>query len=151
MPDILKTICAVVFDISKAFDKVWHKGLIFKLHKLGIPHKLGKWLSNLIMNRSFYINQGDFCSDIFPIETGVHQGGILSSILFTLYINDITAITAYPNHNIKNLIFEDDLFAFNIDHCIIRLMIQMNNYLKALEIWLNTWRLVMATHKCSYT
>ena len=34
-------VCGVIFDISKAFDKVWQQGLIFKLHKLNLPLKLG--------------------------------------------------------------------------------------------------------------
>lgn len=145
-------VCGVVFDISKAFDKVWHKGLIYKLHMLKLPRKLGDWLVNLITNRKFYVTHGGFTSDVFPIETGVHQGGILSPILFILYINDIFKLINYPNQDIEELMFADDLFAFTItDTCIRRLMLRMNRFLKALEVWLNTWRLVMAAHKCSFS
>ena len=42
---------AVFLDISKAFDKVWHEGLIFKLKQNGISGKLFKFLENYLCNR----------------------------------------------------------------------------------------------------
>ena len=41
----------IFFDISKAFDKVWHKGLIFKLKRAGIEGKLLAWFSDYLSNR----------------------------------------------------------------------------------------------------
>ena len=41
----------VFFDISKAFDKVWHKGLVFKLRTAGIRGKLLAWFSDYLSNR----------------------------------------------------------------------------------------------------
>ncbi len=143
--------CAVVFDISKAFDKVWHNGLIFKLHQLKLPAKLGKWITTLITGRKFFVKLGNYSSTEFDIETGVHQGGILSPLLFIIYINDICNLTTQENLHIENLLFADDLFAFNIDSNPRRLMIQMQKYLRSLETWLNSWRLIMAAHKCSFS
>ena len=39
-------------DISKAFDRVWHRGLILKLEKYGIHGKLLAWFANYLLNRS---------------------------------------------------------------------------------------------------
>ena len=85
------------------------------------------------------------------METSVPQGSCLSSDLFDIYINDLLDLNVYPNEKITSLLFADDLFSFNIDKLTKRLMIQMNRYLKQLEIWLNTWRATMATNKCSVT
>jgi hypothetical protein len=144
-------VCAVVFDISKAFDKVWHSGLIFKLHKLNFPTKLGLWLINFLLKRKFYVKVNSNTSDLFCIETGVGQGSILSPTLFSIYINDIEKLTTFPNDKISSPLFADDLLAFNIDHNIRRLILQMQRYIYALQEWLNLWRLTIAAHKCSFS
>jgi len=107
--------CGVVFDIAKAFDKVWHNGLIYKLHKINIPRKLGQWIMDFLQDRKFRVKVDDAVSDLFSIETSVMQGAILSPILFSIYINDILEINEYPNQEITSLLFADDLFAFNSD------------------------------------
>jgi len=48
-------MCGVVFDIAKAFDKVWHNGLIYKLHKIKIPKKMGQWIMNFLQDRKFRV------------------------------------------------------------------------------------------------
>ena len=57
----------------------------------------------------------------------------------------------YPNEKNTSLLFADDLFGFNLDNCLNRLLIQMRGYLKQLELWLNIWRATMAANKCSFT
>ena len=42
---------SVFLDISKAFDKVWHDGIIFKLKQDGISGNLSNLLSNFLKNR----------------------------------------------------------------------------------------------------
>jgi len=139
-----------VFDIAKAFDKVSHNGLIYKLHKINIPRKLGQWIMDFLQDRKFRVKVGDAVSDLFSIETSVMQGAIISPILFSIYINDILVINEYLNQEITSLLFADDLFAFNSDFNNSRLFLQMQKYLKGLETWLNKWRLMIALHKCSY-
>ncbi len=144
-------VCGTVFDIAKAFDKVWHNGLIFKLHKLGLPRKMGYWIVNFINNRKFFVRVNNATSNLMHIQTGVMQGAILSPTLFSIYINDILELNAFPNQSINSLLFADDLFSFNLDTNINRLIIKMQRYLNALEEWLTKWKMQIAPQKCSYT
>ena len=58
-----KNVCCLFFDISKAFDKVWHKGLIYKLIKLNIPHYLIKFTISFLHGRSFKVCVDESLSD----------------------------------------------------------------------------------------
>ena len=102
-------ICAVFLDISKAFDKVWHEGLIFKLKQNGISGSLLTLFENYLCNRKQHVVLNDSCSDFFTIESGVPQGSVLGPLLFLIYINDLET-------NIKSNIkfFADDTMLFSI-------------------------------------
>jgi hypothetical protein len=53
-----KKACGIFFDIAAAFDKVWHKGLLFKLIKQKFPNYIICWLKNFLENRSFIVKVG---------------------------------------------------------------------------------------------
>ena len=144
-------LCGVIFDIQKAFDKVWHSGLLYKMSKMNIPARIGNWIKSFLKNRKFQVKVDKEVSNQFSIEASVPQGAVLSSILFLIYINDIFEINQYPNDKIFSQLFADDLFSFNIDHLMKRLNIQMQRYLNQLENWLNKWRMSIAANKCSVT
>ena len=84
-----KEVRAVFCDISKDFDRVWHKGLLFKLRKTGINGELLDWLSNYLTNRKQRVVIPGAISKWAFIKAGVPQGSILGPLLFLLYINDI--------------------------------------------------------------
>ena len=94
--NINKSACGVFFDISKAFDKVWHDGLVFKLSKLGIPTYILKYIIDFLSNRSFRVKVSNSYSNFYPIKCSVPQGSVLGPLLFLVYINDI------PLTNIMN-------------------------------------------------
>jgi hypothetical protein len=48
-----KITCGIIFDIMKAFDKVWHNGLIYKLSELKLSSIMGYWIVNFLSNRNF--------------------------------------------------------------------------------------------------
>ena len=78
-----------IFDISKAFDKVWHEGLLYKLKSIGISGELYNLLENYLSDRfQRVILNGQF-SWWKLILAGFHQGSILGSLLFLIYINDL--------------------------------------------------------------
>ena len=82
-------IRVIFFYISEAFDKVWHKGLLYKLHKAGIGGKLLSWFSDYLSNRYQRVVLPGAVSDLSSINAGVPQGSILGLLLFLVYINDI--------------------------------------------------------------
>ena len=83
----------VFLDISKAFDKVWHDGLIFKLRQNGIHGGLLKLFENYLHNRKQLVVINGSCSDFSITESGVPQGSVLGPLLFLIYINDLQSWT----------------------------------------------------------
>ena len=56
--------CIVFCDVSKAFDKLWHKGLLFKLRQNGIEGKLLEWLNSYLSQRKQKVGLKSCFSDL---------------------------------------------------------------------------------------
>jgi Reverse transcriptase (RNA-dependent DNA polymerase) len=99
---------ATLLDIKKAFDKVWHNGLTYKLLAMEVPHQLVNILRSFLISRTFYVKIDNAISNTRQIEAGVPQGSCLSPHLFAVYINDI------PMHpNAKIALFADDTIFYS--------------------------------------
>ena len=75
---------AVFLDISKAFDKVWHDGLIFKLKQNGISGSLLKFFESYLHNRKQCVVLNGSFFDYSVIQSGVSQGSVLGPLLFLI-------------------------------------------------------------------
>ena len=81
--------CTAVFiDVSQAFDKVWHPGLLFKLHQI-FPSNIWLLLSSYLDNRHFLVRHKNEFTGLTNILSGVPQGSVLGPTLYTLYTSDL--------------------------------------------------------------
>ena len=93
----------VVLDISKAFDIVWHAGLLFKLRSYDISGQIFGLISFFLSNRWLQVVLDGKSSQKYSVNAGVPQGFILCPTLFLLNINDL------PDDAIYNIaIYTDD-------------------------------------------
>ncbi len=145
-----KKACGIYFDISKAFDKVWQAGLIYKMLTLGIPVYLVRFVKYFLEKRKFRVVIKLIKSIILDIFCGVPQGSVLGPLLFLVFIGDI------PLSNSVNVsfsaLFADDLGAlFFFKKPGNKLKTRIRNYIQSLVDWLFKWRLKMNATKCCYT
>ena len=87
--DNQESICLILCDVSKAFDRVWLRDLLLKLERYGIKGSLLRWLEGYISNREHQVIIKDTISLKSNVKVGVAQGSILYSLLFFIFINDI--------------------------------------------------------------
>ena len=99
---------AVAPDISKAFDRVWHAGLLHKLKSYGISGQIFGLISSFLSNRRLQVALDGKSSQEYPVNAGVPEGSILGPTLFLLYINDL------PDDVICNIaIYADDTILYS--------------------------------------
>ena len=139
---------AIFIDIEKAFDRVWHDGLLFKINNLRIPNYLGIWISNYLHNRTFKVRIGSAYSSYKPIKAGVPQGSVLGPVLFNLFFNDISDQIA---NKVELGKFADDLSAWTAFNNIRIIESRLQNQLTLIEDWMNTWRTKLSTNKTVWT
>jgi len=84
-----RQFCTAAFlDVSQAFDKVWHLGLLYKFRKI-LPTKYLNLLKSYLQGRHFVTKYNNETSRSFQIHSEVPQGSILVLLLYILYISDL--------------------------------------------------------------
>ena len=126
----------VFLDISKAFDKVWHEGLIFKLKQNGISGNLLNLLCDFLKNRKQRVLLNGQVSDWSDVRAGVPQGFILSPLLFLIYINDLS-----EGLSSNTKLFADDTSLFSVIHDSNTSALEVNSDLAKINRWAFQWKM----------
>jgi hypothetical protein len=134
--DKKRDILIVFLDISKAFDRVWHLGLLHKLREFGISGSLYDWLESYLTGRNQKVTIGGQESSTKTTNAGVPQGSILGPLLFLIFINDIVQVVENPI-----FLFADDASLMKIFQNINEATLSVNRDLQHLTTWAYTWRI----------
>jgi hypothetical protein len=142
-----KRLPTVFLDIIKAFDRVPHDRLLYKLYvHAGISGKAWGWLQDFLSNRTFRITQGSLSSRRVPATAGVPQGAVLSPLLFIIFINDLALI---PDLQMSLAMFADDVAAWpTVLTMNVRSQFkQMRLFLQHVSKWSMLWGLEFSFSK----
>jgi hypothetical protein len=130
---------AVFLDVAKAFDTVWVDGLAYKLMALIFPSYLVKIIQSYLRCRTFEASFQAATSSRRGMRAGVAQGGLISPVLFSLYVNDMPV----PSHHVKLGLYADDTAARKP----VLLVSYLESYLADFELWLRKWRIAINVSK----
>ena len=127
---------SVYLDISKAFDRVWHDGLIYKLKQCGVSGQFLHLIQSFLRDRKQRTVLNGQCSNWGDILAGVPQGSILGPLFFLVYINDLAVDLKC---NVK--LFADDTSLFTVVQEPNAAAEDMNHDLELIGMWAHDWRM----------
>ena len=127
---------AVFLDISKAFDKVWHDGLLLKLKSYDISGCLLTVIKDFLNNRHQRVVLNRKSSIWSPITARVPQGSVLGPLLFLIYINNLA-----DNISSEATLFADDISLFTIVYDVDIAANQLNRDLEIISNWAHQWKM----------
>ena len=124
------------FDLAKAFDTVWFRGLLAKLSAMyNVSGASLAWITDYLTDRTQSVSVEGVLSDPLPVKSGVPQGSILGPLLFLLYINDL------PDCIDGLSLFADDTALIQFDADIANLCTKLQNGINVVHQWMLSWRL----------
>ncbi|CAF1248104.1 unnamed protein product, partial [Didymodactylos carnosus] len=119
-------------DFSKAFDQLWRRGLIYKLHKLRCPKELLQFIIEYLDNRTCQIEINGLLSAVFDVDRGVPQGSVLGPVLFLLFHADMP--TEIPSAQHTHMYADD-----------VALVIDASPWWKSTEVITNIQKIAQQT------
>ena len=129
--------------MAKVFDSVWIKGVLFKLTILEFPSYLVKLITSYLHSRTFVDAFQAATPSCRLMRAGVAQGGIISPVLFSLYVNNIPT----PSRHIELAQYGDDTALVATSKHPALLVKYLETHLSELEIWLREWRIAINVRK----
>ncbi len=127
--------------MEKAFDKMNRHALFIKLMKRGCPLTLINILNDWFEKSSSSVRWGDSLSDHFILRAGTRQGGVLSPLLFSIFINDLLLLLdnencgcIINNISLNSFLYADDLILLSLS--IIDMLVMLDVCKRELQ-WLD--------------
>lgn len=139
-----KKFCPTVFlDVTQAFDRVWHEGLLTKLAKI-LPAKFCHLIKNYLSHRSYQVTYGSATSAVHWINAGVPQGSVLGPTLFLLYTADVPALSS---SHIEIATFADDTAILSTSSNHPEASARLQRALNSFVTWARRWKIAINEQK----
>ncbi len=138
---------SVAIDLSKAFDTVDHHLLLRDINNLPLNSYIKRFLCGYLRGRQTYVLFRNSTSKYRKVKQGVPQGGVLSPILFNLYMSAMPS----PPGNIKLVTYADDSNVLNSGPKFDPIVRELNSYLAILNDWFKSRNLFISPSKSSAT
>lgn len=132
----------LALDVEKAFDRVWHEGLLFKMAQLRFSTSIQKLVASFLHDRTFKIKIEDVLSTPRRIRAGVPQGSPLSPLLYNIYTADIP-----QNRNCELLIYADDTALAVSSRSLRAVTLKLQRHFVPLEQWMRQWKIKLNIEK----
>ena len=134
---------AVFLDVIKAFSTVWTDSLIYKLTLLNFPSYIVHTISSYLMDRTYEESFQRATSSLRGMQAGVAKGGLISSVLFSLYVNDMPP----PSHHVELALYADDTAIIATSRKRTLFVNYLESYLNDLQQLLSEWRIAINVSK----
>ena len=139
-------ICAVFFDLQKAFDTIPHHPLICKLEELGVDHYLLRWISNYLSERKQQVVVDGAISNKLSVISGVPRGSVLGPLLFLIYIDGVELVTLSDE---TIVLYADDMVLYRPIYTYEDYWLLQQD-INAIATWITDNYLQFNTSKCKY-
>ena len=132
----------VFLDFKKAFDKVSHSKLLYKLHHMGFKDNILLWIESFLDNRKQRVKVNKGLSDWANVTSGVPQGSVLGPLVFLVFINDLPTLLATSCK-----LFADDAKLYGAVSTVQE-QLKLQDDLKKCEDWAKEWSMEFHPKKC---
>jgi len=140
-----KQICSAVFlDITQAFDKVWHTGLLYKIKK-SLPENYYLILRSYLEDRHFLVNSQDAYTNLRQIRAGVPQGSVLGPMLYLLFTNDLPTTP-----QVLTATYADDTAIVASSNNAVTATQLLQSNINKIQEWLEKWRIKINESKSTH-
>eukprot|EP01059_Diplonema_ambulator_P017982 TRINITY_DN3013_c0_g1_i8.p1 TRINITY_DN3013_c0_g1~~TRINITY_DN3013_c0_g1_i8.p1 ORF type:complete len:936 (-),score=211.40 TRINITY_DN3013_c0_g1_i8:107-2914(-) len=140
-----KTCLVLLFDLSRAFDRVCHDSLVAKMKAKGFPEMYTRWISAFLKGRTAKVRVGAVQGSRYKVRSGVPQGSVLGPVLFTLYLDDLARLLS----DLADLgvVYADDVAAVVSGKTREELRQRAQAVLDLVEAWCEKWGMLLSTEK----
>lgn len=141
-----RSTLTTMFDIEKAFDKLYHNGLILKMWMhLQLSYHAIALVQNFLTDRTVRIKIGNELSDPIELKAGCPQGSILSPLLFNMSVSDIPQPEIGSRVNLSQ--FADDIATWTSANSVKLARIELQSYNDKIMLWCKKWRIKLSSPK----
>ncbi|XP_011699550.1 PREDICTED: RNA-directed DNA polymerase from mobile element jockey-like [Wasmannia auropunctata] len=132
----------ILLDIKRAFDSVWHKGLLYKLHLQQLPVYLIKIVRDYLSDRSFAVSFQGELSSYLTVAAGIPQGSRLGPLLFNAFANDIPRTTTT-----QLAVYADDTAVFTSSWSPTLLSHRLQSHVDTIIQYFSDWKMAINADK----